>query len=249
MSDRTLTILVSLFVGLLVIVAIVRVGVAHASTVTPIFGGGTGTGTVPTIGKVLVGDANGNYEFVSTSTFGGGGSGTVTSVGLSSTNSTLTIGSTPVTTSGTITADLNLAHSNWWTALQNFTNASTSQLTATSTVYFTGYSNVALTVDVAGKVTAYGGVTCTNQVLTALSAALGSPCSNVTDSFFSGALGVSHGGTGQTSLTGDQILYTNHGGTAVLTAASSSLNLPNTALQNSSVTVNTSAPLGGGGAV
>jgi hypothetical protein len=33
------------------------------------------------------------------------------------------------------------------------------------------------------------------------------------------------------------------------TAASSSLNLPNTALQNSSVTVNTSAPLGGGGAV
>lgn len=31
---------------------------------------------------------------------------------------------------------LNLANSNWWTALQNFTNASTSQITATSSAYF-----------------------------------------------------------------------------------------------------------------
>lgn len=49
----------------------------------------------------------------------------VTSVGLSSTNSTLTIGSTPVTTSGTITADINLAHTNTWTILQNFNYSST----------------------------------------------------------------------------------------------------------------------------
>lgn len=48
------------------------------------------------------------------------GQGTVTSVGLSDSNSTLTIGSTPVTTSGTITATLNLTHSNTWTATQIF---------------------------------------------------------------------------------------------------------------------------------
>jgi hypothetical protein len=33
---------------------------------------------------------------------------------------------------------INLAHSNWWTALENFTNASTSELTATSSVWLTG---------------------------------------------------------------------------------------------------------------
>lgn len=63
------------------------------------------------------------------------------------------------------------------------------------------------------------------------------------------ALPVANGGTGATALTGDHFLYTNHAGTAVLTAASSSLNLPNSALANSSVTVNTSGPLGGGGSV
>lgn len=63
------------------------------------------------------------------------GSGTVSSVGLSSPNSTLNIGSTPVTTSGTISSDLNLTHTNWWTARQNLTNASTSELTATSSAF------------------------------------------------------------------------------------------------------------------
>lgn len=46
--------------------------------------------------------------------------GTVTSVGLSSTNSTLSIGSSPVTSSGTITADINLSHANLWAAQQTF---------------------------------------------------------------------------------------------------------------------------------
>lgn len=66
----------------------------------------------------------------------GAGSGTVTSVGLSSSNSTLTIGSTPITTSGTITADLNLGHANTWTALQTFANASTTQIGSTGNAYF-----------------------------------------------------------------------------------------------------------------
>lgn len=46
------------------------------------------------------------------------GTGTVTSVGVGSTGSTLTITSSPVTTSGTINAELNLTHSNSWTAAQ-----------------------------------------------------------------------------------------------------------------------------------
>lgn len=66
--------------------------------------------------------------------------GTVTSVGLSDSNSTLTIGSTPVTTSGTITATLNLAHTNSWSVLQNFSNASTSLFSVFNTAYFGGTS-------------------------------------------------------------------------------------------------------------
>lgn len=76
--------------------------------------GGTGV-------KTLTGCLTGNGTGAIT------GSGTcntsnasVSSVGLSSTNSTLTVGSTPITTSGTITADINLTHSNAWAALQTF---------------------------------------------------------------------------------------------------------------------------------
>ena len=47
---------------------------AHALTVTQIFNGGTGTSTAPAYGEVLVGGKSGEYELVSTSTFGGGGS-------------------------------------------------------------------------------------------------------------------------------------------------------------------------------
>lgn len=62
---------------------------------------------------------------------GSGGSGTVTSVGLSDSNSTLTIGGTPVTTSGTLTATLNLAHANTWSALQTFANSTTTKASFT----------------------------------------------------------------------------------------------------------------------
>jgi len=50
---------------------------------------------------------------------GGGGSGTVTSVAASSTGS-ITIGGSPITTSGTITVDLNTANANSFTAQQTF---------------------------------------------------------------------------------------------------------------------------------
>lgn len=89
---------------------------------------------------------------------GSGGSGTVTSVTLASPNSTFSLsGTNPVTTSGTINADLNLGHSNFWTATQNFTNASTSEFTATSTVWFTSLgtpTGTFLAVDPNGKVIA-----------------------------------------------------------------------------------------------
>lgn len=87
-----------------------------------------------------------------------GGTGTVTSVTASTPNSTLTLGGTnPITTTGTISFDLNLSHPNYWTALQNFTNASTSQLTATSSVWLTSLATSAgtfLAVDPNGKVIA-----------------------------------------------------------------------------------------------
>lgn len=58
-----------------------------------------------------------------------GGSGTVTSVTASTPNSTLSLGGTnPITTSGTISFDLNLGHSNTWTALQNSAAAGTTTI-------------------------------------------------------------------------------------------------------------------------
>ncbi len=49
------------------------------------------------------------------------GTGTVTSVGLSTPNSSMTIGGTnPVTISGTIQVDINTAHANTWSGIQSF---------------------------------------------------------------------------------------------------------------------------------
>lgn len=54
----------------------------------------------------------------------GGGTGTVTSVTLATPSSTLTLGGTnPVTTSGTINADINLTNANTWTGQQIFNTA------------------------------------------------------------------------------------------------------------------------------
>lgn len=83
----------------------------------------TGTSTFSATGGINL--ANGCFSIRGSCVGGsGGGSGTVTSVGLSDSNSTLTIGSTPITTSGTITATLNLGHTNTWSVLQNFNYAS-----------------------------------------------------------------------------------------------------------------------------
>ena len=66
--------------------------------------GGTGTSSKPTYGKMLVGNANGNYDVVATSTLGlggGTGTGTVTSVAMTVPTG-LTISGSPITTSGTL---------------------------------------------------------------------------------------------------------------------------------------------------
>lgn len=103
------------------------------------------TGLATPAGAFLAVDPSGNV-IATTTPSGGGSSGTVTSITLATPNSTLALsGTNPVTTSGTINLDFNLNHSNWWTALQNFTNASTSQFTSTSTTYLASVNgNVAV---------------------------------------------------------------------------------------------------------
>jgi hypothetical protein len=169
----------------------------------------------------------------------GGGSGTVTSVGLSSPNSTLTLGGTnPVTTSGTINVDLNTGISNWWTARQNFTNATTSTFGATSTVYLTGVGSAGeLAVDGNGKV--YSGATST---LSTISGSL-NLASQVT-----GTLPIANGGTGRATFTNSQLVYGNGTGSlgtiATTSATCSGTTFCNsfTVIGSSPVTINTSFP-------
>lgn len=93
--------------------------------------------------------------------------GTVSSVGLSDVSSSLTIGSTPITSAGTITAALNLAHTNTWSVLQNFNYSSSTVYstfqTSSTTIGFFGTLNIPnlgiptgsfLAVDPTGKVIA-----------------------------------------------------------------------------------------------
>lgn len=115
------------------------------------------------------------------------GGGTVTSVGLSSSGSSLTVTGSPVTGSGTINADLNLAHTNTWTAVQNFT-ASGITLKGSSTGVTTfasanaGAGNFTLTFPAATDtvVTLAATQTLTNKTLTSptlTTPALGTPAS------------------------------------------------------------------------
>lgn len=75
----------------------------------------------------------------------------------------------------------------------------------------------------------------TNGQVLALVGGVPTWVATTTLSTITGTLPVANGGTGVSSLTGNQFLYTNAAGNAVLTAASSSLSLPNTALQNSTI--------------
>lgn len=106
--------------------------------------GGVYSISTSTTGVLQVG-ANGNL-FVGPAS----GSGTVTSVDIASADSSLTVGGGAITTSGTLTAILNMANINSWTGRQNFLNASSSLFSA-------GYakigSSASTTIDTAGNVT------------------------------------------------------------------------------------------------
>lgn len=105
---------------------------------SPLTGGGSvSLGGSTSLGcQTASGSQAGCLSAADWTTFNAKGVGTVTSIGLSDTNSTLTIGSSPVTGSGTITATLNLANVNTWTGLQQFNgNASSTQFTSTGNTY------------------------------------------------------------------------------------------------------------------
>ncbi len=70
--------------------------------------------------------------------------GSVTSVGVSS-SGTITIGSSPVTTSGTITADLNLGSANTWTAIQRFSASASSTLFSANQAWIGGTGTTTIT--------------------------------------------------------------------------------------------------------
>lgn len=75
---------------------------------------------------------------------------TVTSVGASTPNSTLSLGGTnPVTTSGTISFDLNLGHANTWTALQSFFGGASSTVESANSAFFGGTGTTS--INIAGK--------------------------------------------------------------------------------------------------
>ena len=80
------------------------------------------------------------------------GGGTVSSIGVSSSGGSLTIGSSPVTTSGTITAAINLAHANAFSALQSFLNASSTLQSVTGTLYVGGNATSTINADGNGSI-------------------------------------------------------------------------------------------------
>lgn len=99
-----------------------------------------------TTGTCLEKNSNSDYDY-SWVSCSGGGAGSVTSVTLATPNSTLTLGGTnPVTTSGTINADINLGNSNTWTGQQIFTTTNVG----------IGSTNPGKTLDVNGTVRSTG---------------------------------------------------------------------------------------------
>ncbi|MSU74736.1 hypothetical protein EXS57_03095, partial [Candidatus Kaiserbacteria bacterium] len=87
------------------VVATALVNLASDVTgILPIANGGTATSTAPVYGQLLVGNANGTYTYMATSTLGlGGSSGTVSSVDVSGGSTGLTTSGGAITSSGTIT--------------------------------------------------------------------------------------------------------------------------------------------------
>ncbi|MFM2330983.1 MAG: hypothetical protein RLZZ26_490, partial [Candidatus Parcubacteria bacterium] len=96
-----------------------------ASDVTGVLGiahGGTGTSTVPTYGKLLIGNAGGTYDLIATSSLGLIGNGAVSSVDISGGSTGLTAAGGPITTSGVLTLGGILNAASGGTGINSYTN-------------------------------------------------------------------------------------------------------------------------------
>lgn len=205
---------------------------AVAGTTTFNFPGSNGTN-----GQFLQTDGAGNTSWQTIS-----GGGTVTSVGGSSSGGTLTATGGPVTSSGTLNFELNLAHANTWAAVQTFANSdivllgsSTGGTTLTSDN--AGASNFTLHFPAANDtiVTLAASQALTNKTLTApvmTAPVLGTPASGNATNFTNipvanatGVLPAANGGAG----TINGALKGNGSGTvsqAASTDLSNSANIP-----------------------
>jgi hypothetical protein len=162
-----------------------------------------------TLGAQL-GGANGSFGCPTCNT----SNATVSSVGLSDANSTLTIGGTPITTSGTLTATLNLAHANAWTGQQTFNTSAPIFGTLTGLLQGNGASAVSAVTGVAGQFPYYNGTntllaTSTLFISTASNIGIGTTSPATTFSvagngYFTGGIGL-----GAVNTTANSITVTN----------------------------------------
>jgi len=168
-------------------------------------GGGTGTSTNPAFGNVLMGNGNGTYDVVSTSTLGitaGGGSGIVTSIA-----TTFPILGGTITETGTLTfgglstsTDAVIGNIPYFTSANEFANVATTSLTATAPIVFSQpMSVIGDTASVATCNAASG------LQAGCLSAANWATFNNKWD-LASTTIGVAYGGTGAVSLDDGFIL-------------------------------------------
>ncbi|MDO8552759.1 MAG: hypothetical protein Q7S01_04560, partial [bacterium] len=169
-------------------------------------------------------------------------------IALSDSNSTLTIGGTPATLGGTLTATLNLANSNTWTGLQKFFGSASSTLFSnTGTAYFGGTATT--TIDSAGNLVVAGNTTLANATstnlysTTASSTNLFSQTATLGTLTLGNALAITSGGTNASSYTQGTLLSYN--GTSFV----STTTIGNNQLANSAVTVTAGSGLTGGGSV
>ncbi len=132
--------------------------IANTFGILPIANGGSNASSYTT-GTLL--SYNGT-SFVSTSTIGNNQlqNSTISGVALGGSLATLAAGNNTITFNGSYNGstarliNLNLGNANAWTALQTFANASSSQFTASSSVYFTSLTNSLLSTNANGQVIA-----------------------------------------------------------------------------------------------
>lgn len=186
------------------------------------------------------------------------GAADVSLANLTATDSTLTFSGT-YNGSTARTIGLNLSNANIWTALQQFSRAS-STIHSSYLSYFGGTATT--TIDLAGNVALpaagtltvpaltsaliltngsglfgeFGGSTCTNQVTEDLTVAGASNCVSITDAYLSGAVGIAHGGLGAafTDPNADRLMFWDDSAGAITGIAT----LTGAAISGTTLTIN-----------